>query len=129
MAKKKQKDKIRETEITENLKCMLSEDEIRHVSETMARQIQEKAHLEDDKKSTMANFAAKIAAAEACIIDKSNKVRDKYEYRDVDGILHQNFTNHTIKKIRSDTKEVFEDREMTAREKMDENLFDSKKRK
>lgn len=127
MAKKKKvQDKIRETEISENLKCMLTEDELKQASETTARLIQEKTQLEKDKKSTMASFKAKIEAADAGIIDFSNKIRDKYEYRYVDCLKHQNFTTGTIKVIRTDTQAIFEDRKMTVREKQEENLFDSK---
>ena len=126
MAKAKKKDKIRETEITENLRCMLTEDEVKQAGETMARLIQDKTRLEQDKKSATASFKAKIDAADAGIIDQSNKVRDKYEYRDVDCMKIQNFTAHTIKMTRSDINTVFEDRKMTVREKLDENLFDSK---
>ncbi len=123
---KGKKDKIRETEITENLKCVLTEDEVKQSAETLARLIQSKTSLEKDKKSAMASFKAKIDATEAGIIDQSNKVRDKYEYRDVDCVQHMNFTAHTIKTTRSDTNEVFDDRKMTVAEKLDENLFDSK---
>ena len=126
MAKKKNADKIRETELTENLKCMLTEEEIKQSGEAMARLIQDKARLEDDRKSAMASFTAKIAAADASIIDHSNKVRDKYEYRDIDCIKRQNFTTGTLKMIRSDTKAIYEDRKMNVREKQEENLFDSK---
>ena len=120
------KDKIRETEITENLKCELTEDEVKQAAETLARLIQGRVGLEKDKKSVMANFKAKIDAAEPGIIDQSNKVRDKYEFRDVDCIQHMNFTTHMIKTTRSDTTEVFDDRNMTVAEKLQENLFDSK---
>ena len=126
MAKKKSKDKIRETEVTENLKCLLSEDEIKSEGETLARLIQEKAGLENDLKSVKASFKAKIEAAEAGIISASNKVRDKYEYRNIDCIKHQNFTTGKTKMVRSDTGDTFDSRKMTVREKQDENLFDAK---
>lgn len=126
MAKTK-KDKIRETEITENLKCMLTDDEIKQAGETMARLIQVKAGLEKDKKSVMASFKAKLDAADAQIIDNSNKVRDKYEYRDVDCVQYMNFTKHTIKVTRMDIGAVIDERKMTVKEKLDENLWDSEK--
>lgn len=127
MAKKKKvEDKIRETEVSENLKCMLTDEELKLASETTARIVQDKVRLEKDKKSIMASFKAKIDAADAAIIDQSNKVRDKYEYRDIDCILHQNFTTGMTKTIRSDTNKTFDDRKMTVREKQEENLFDSK---
>ena len=125
MAKTK-KDKIRETEITENLKCMLTEDEVKAEGETLARLIQDKAGLENDLKSVKASFKAKVEAAEAGIISASNKVRDKYEYRNVDCIKHQNFSKGTLKMVRGDTKETYENRKMSVQEKQEENLFDSK---
>ena len=125
MAKAK-KDKIRETEITENLKCMLTEDEVKQAGEAMAKFVQDTARLEGDLKSIKASFKAKIEAAAAGIIDNSNKVRDKYEYRDVDCMQSMNFTVHTIKVTRADTKIVIENRKMTNKEKMDEKLWDAK---
>ncbi len=126
MAKTQKKDKIKETEITENLKCMLTDDEVKQVGETMARLIQTKAGLEKDKKSAMASFKAKIDAADAQIIDNSNKVCDKYEYRDVDCVQCMNFTVHTIWTVRSDTGEKIEDRKMTVQEKLEQKLWDGK---
>ena len=125
MAKNK-KDKIRETEVTENLKCDLTDDEVSQAAETLARLIQSTVGLEKDKKSAMASFKAKIDAAQAGIIDQSNKVRDKYEYRDVDCVRHMNFTTHVTKTTRNDTGDVFDDRKMSVAEKLDQNLFDSK---
>ncbi len=123
---KKKKDKIRETEVTENLKCVLSEDEVKQAGETMARLVQDKGRLEGDLKSIKASFKAKLEAAEAGIIDAGNKVRDKYEYRDVDCVKHQNFSTGVLKMVRTDTGRVFEDRKMSVREKQEENLFDAK---
>lgn len=124
--KKKEPDKIRETEISENLKCMLTEDEVKQAGEATARFVQEKSQLEKDKKSTMASFKAKIDAVDAGIIDQSNQVRDKYVYRYIDCIKQQNFTTGTMTVTRSDTQAIFIDRKMDVREKQEENLFDSK---
>ncbi len=120
MAKKK----IRTEEVTENLKCMLTEEEVMQAGETTAKLIQDRTHLEKDKKSVMAGFKAKIEAAEAGIIDNSNKVRDKYEYRDVLCEKRHHYSDYTITVIRVDTGETVESRKMTLREKQEESLFD-----
>lgn len=122
----KKKDKVRETEVTENLKCVLTEDEVKSEGEHLARLIQDKAGLENDLKSVKASFKAKIEAAEAGIISASNKVRDKYEYRNVDCIKHQNFSTGMMHMVRTDTDEMFDDHKMSVREKQDEDLFDAK---
>lgn len=117
-------DKIRKEEVTENLKCMLTEEEIRQAGETTAKLIQDRGQLEKDKKSVMAGFKAKIDACEAGIIDNSNKVRDKYEYRDVLCEKQHNFTDYTIRVVRSDTGMTVENRKMNLTEKQKESLFD-----
>lgn len=124
--KKKQPDKIRETEISENLKCMLTEAEVKQAAEEMARHLQEKSLLEDDLKSVKASFKTKIDAADASIIANSHLVRDKYEYRNVDCLKHQNFSNGQITITRLDTNMFYVNRKMDVREKQEESLFDSR---
>ena len=126
VTRKKEQPKIRTTEVTENLKCMLTEAELKQAGEEMAKLFQDKAQLEKDKASAMASFKAKIDAAEASLVDNANQVRDKYVYRDVDCVKTMNFTDHTIKVTRSDTKATYINRTMTVAEKHEERLFDSK---
>ena len=103
---------------------MLTEEEIKQAGETTARLIQTKASLEKDKKSVVASFKAKIEAADAGIIDQSNKVRDKYEYRDVTCVEEHDFDNGTIVVLRTDTDRIVESKKMTLAEKNCEELFD-----
>ncbi len=121
---KKPKNRVKTKEVTENLKCMLTEEEIRQAGETTARLIQTKASLEKDKKSVVASFKAKIEAAEAGIIDQSNKVRDKYEYRDILCVERHDFINGTIVVHRTDIDKIIESKKMTLAEKNREELFD-----
>lgn len=80
---KKKKSRISTEEVNESLKCMLTDEEVKQAGENSARMVQEKAVQEADKKSAMAGFTARINAADAGIVAESNKVRDKYEYRQV----------------------------------------------
>ena len=126
MAKKKaakKKSRISEQTVKTHLKCKLSVEEVAEASENTARLVQEKAVQEADKKSAMAGFKARIDAAEAGIVSESNKVRDKYEYRDVECTVTRDYEKKTIKKVRSDTEETIEDRKMTLGEKNSESLL------
>ena len=120
---KPQEDRVKTEEITENLKCMLSTEELRQASELAARFVQQTVQLEADKKTMMASFKAKIDAANAGLIDQSNQVRDKYTYRDVPCFKIMNFTTTTITVTRLDTNTEIENRKMTLPEKNADDLF------
>lgn len=125
MAKTK---KVRTEDFTQNMKCILTDEEVKAASQKMAQIIQESNQLEKDKKSCMAGFKAKLDAANALLVDCSNKVRDGYEYRDVSCKREYDFGDATIRLTRLDTKEVFEERSMEQPEKDKETLFDQKKK-
>ncbi len=122
-AKPKKKSRVSTEEVKESLKCMLTEDELRQASENSARLVQEKGGQEADKKSAMAGFTARINAAEAGIVAESNKVRDKYEYRQVSCTVSRDYAKKTITKIRTDTDKIIENRKMTLGEQNAEQLL------
>ena len=121
--KKAKRVRIFEQAAKEHLKCVLSEEELKLAGEESARYVQEKATQEADKKHSMAAFKARIDGADAKISEESNKIRNGYEYRDVECVTVRNYEKGTIKKIRTDTKEVIVDRKMTLGEKNAEQLL------
>jgi hypothetical protein len=124
---KETKEVIRVSTDTRNLKCLLTDDELKVSSEEVARLVQEKNCLEADKKSYASSFKAKIDSTNAAILEQTNKIRNKYEYRNIPCRIELNFTTCRIKVIRMDTHEVIEDRLMTYSEKDSRTVFDAPK--
>ena len=124
--KPKTGDVVRYGKEDQNLKCDLSDEQLRQIGDDVARLVQERNTLENDKKAIVSDFKAKIDAADASIAANSNKIRNKYEYRRVLCKQEFNFTTCRVKVIRTDTNAIVEDRPMTYAEKDSITLFDGK---
>jgi len=110
----------------EYVKYQFSEDELKDLSNSMARKVSEKNEVEDQKKSVNSDFKAKIDGADAEINGLARKVQDKYEMRYMECEI---IIDHKKKKVMSerlDTKEIVRERDMTEDE-LQQKLFDEKK--
>lgn len=130
LAKKTSPKKSKATQTSKfkrSLKVELTPAEVREAADLMANTVQVKAELLNDKKSINDEFKAKISAADATIVEASNKVRNKYEYRDVncESVLY--FKKNQFVVARLDTGDIIEDRAMTPTERESQTLFDEGK--
>ena len=121
-SKKKPNQKV--TEITELLRCELTDKEIREASEALARNIDEGEQFENDKKAVNEDFKAKIAQVAANIQLNNTKVRDKCEFRRVDCERTYDYGAGTITVVRLDTKKMITKRKMLADERQRQINFD-----
>lgn len=104
--------------ITRKLRCLMSHDELLEAGRQLAEATNSLTELDSDKAEIVAEFKAKISAAEAQIMALSNKLRTGYEFRDVAcevayGVPELGFKQTT----RLDTKEVIETLPITEEEK------------
>lgn len=125
MAKKQEK--IKTITETRSLKCDLTEEELLQAGEDLAKAIDEARTLEEQRKSVNEDFKAKIAAEEAEITIKQRLVRNKNEFRNVQCELTLNYTTQKAVSIRTDTKEVVQERYMSYEEKQMKIDFDKDK--
>lgn len=97
-----------------NLKCILSEDEIREAGAQMANAFKLLKADQDNLKSAQAEFKALIASHEGQVNLFANRIQSGFEYRDVQ--CHEEEFALTIQTIRDDTGEVIDTRDMTREE-------------
>ena len=121
---KKTEDKIKTTHETRRLKCVLTEEEVREASDSLARNLDELETLDDELKKMKSDFKAQLEAKEAAIRVQKNLVRDKYEFRPVRCAMVLNYTQGTVVVTREDTDEMVVDRKMRAEEKQMDMGFD-----
>lgn len=97
-----------------NLKCILSEIELKQAGEQMAQAYLDLEAEQDALKSSQAQFKARIAGHEAMIGLCANKIQSGCEYRNVD--CHEEEDGFSILTIRDDTGEAVDARTMTREE-------------
>ena len=114
----------REVDVTETLKCALTDEEIRAASEALARNIDELATLEKEKKTLTDNIKAKMTEVESQITLNTSKVRDKYEYRKVNCKKVFDYKNNTVSIVRTDTGSVESKRDMFVEERQQQFEFE-----
>lgn len=122
MAKKNEKTKVYKE--TRSLKCELTEKELLQAGEDLAKAIDETQMLEEQKKSAVDDFKARVAAKEAEITIKQRLVRNKNEFRPTECEVTLNYTTLKAKVIRADTKEVVQERDLSYEEKQMKIDFD-----
>ena len=110
--------------VTETLKCILTTQEVTEAAQALARHVGESRSLEQEKKSVTDGFKAKIAEAEAKIMQQEALVRDGYEYRKVECDRIYDYEAATVTLVRKDTGEQAEIRKMRADERQAEMDFD-----
>lgn len=109
--------------VTKNVPVLLSISELLEISKELARANQELARVSNQKKETMASFAASQKIAEAIIENLSLKISTGKEYRDVDCSV--TFDQKLMKKFitRMDTGEVVETTKLTTADLQEELEF------
>lgn len=101
---------------TEMCKCFYNPEELRDMSEEMARKIGELDEKEAAKKAVAAQYKADIEAKQKEINDLAQRVRNKFEYRDVKLYITWDWEQRKVIFTRSDTGEVHRERAMTVDE-------------
>lgn len=101
------------------LQCELTDEEMLTAGLELAEANEDFGQIEKEKSEVMATFKAKTTAAEAKIGELSRKVRNGYEYRQVDCLIHFDTPEPGMKQtIRTDTgKAVNKPEKMTDEEK------------
>lgn len=109
---------------TRSLKYELTKKELLQAGEDLAKAIDETQMLEEQKKSAVDDFKARVAAKEAEITIKQRLVRNKNEFRPVECEVTMNYTTLKAKVVRVDTKAVVQERDLTYEEKQMKIDFD-----
>lgn len=94
-----------------------SEQELKEISEDMARNYQEQISIENEKKSVVAEFTAKIESKKTIIESLATKINNKQEHRYIECSITMNMPENGKKQmIRNDTQELVWEKNMTAEE-------------
>lgn len=101
----------------ENLKCILTEEELREVGRRMARSVQEKKEAEDALKNVKKQYEQVITGADAQINLCASKIQSGYEFREVECEVLRNYESGIIFVVRCDTGEQESSRPMTKEER------------
>ncbi len=104
------KELIKKNRFREQLKCDLTDDEIREASENMAESFRAFQQLENDRKALNDEFKAKTSEAEARVKRFSTLVNNKHEYRQVEVEEVRDLGKKTLTITRLDTNEVVKER-------------------
>jgi len=118
MAKKQNKDDlVKVTHEPHKLPFKLGQKEKAEAAEQLATTLQAAESLELERKSVLGEFKSRLNALEERIHKLTLNVKDGVEMRSVECELRLNYTTLAATLIRSDTKEVVEERPMTDEEK------------
>ena len=119
----KKKDLIKVTHEPHTLSCNLDANEKALAAEQLATAIQAAESLELERKSVLGEFKSRMNALKEKIHNLTMQVKDGVEMKSIDCELHLNYTKLTATLIRTDNKEIVEERPMTDDEKQME-MFD-----
>lgn len=132
MSKKPTKEKTKKVippvkvlEITETLKCQLTETEVLAAGQELAEKLQQHHTLEGEKKAVTGQFAAQIKEVDAKVEQKRNLVQNKFEFRPVKCSETHDYKEGTVVVLRLDTSEVVSKRAMTQDERQGKFNFDN----
>lgn len=117
MAKKKEKDLVKVTHEPHKLPCNLGAKEKAEAAEALAITIQATESLELERKSVLGDFKSRMDGLKESIHNLSLSIKNSVQMRSIECELHLNYTTLTATLIRTDTKEVVEERPMTEEEK------------
>ena len=111
---------------TEYLKCILTDDEFREYSSTLARKYSDIQELESQKKAITSDFASRINSATEETSRLARIIQNKCEYRNVDCEILYNYDKGIVTVIRLDTGEEVKSRAMTSDERQ-KKMFEEEK--
>ena len=106
-----------EKQITKNLKCVLTPDELRVLGQELARANQTRDEIEERKKGIDAQLKADIEEQSARSLSLARKINNGYDYRDVPCVQRSSLETNTVTTIRLDTLVVIDTRAMTQEER------------
>jgi hypothetical protein len=101
----------------EHLKCVLTEQEFKQYSSTLARTYSEIQELEEARKSVASDFKGKIDGSTAEATRLARIIQNGYEFRYVECDVVYMLITKTVGIVRNDTGEVVSTRPMTDEER------------
>lgn len=101
----------------QEFRIKLTTKEKQEIAQRLAACITEKRGAEAELKDVTARAKARVAEAEGRLNDLSDKLHSGHEYREVPCWEEEDLKEKRINSLRGDTGEVFESREMTAKER------------
>lgn len=107
-------------DITKDLKCELTQEELLAYSRQLANNQQDKNEAESGKKSVVADYNDRIARLNAEIQILSRKVANGYEHRPIACRWQYHWENNTKVLLRKDTLEIVETAAITPEERQQE---------
>ena len=107
-------------DITRDLKCELTQEELLIYSRQLAKNQQDKNEADSGKKSVVADYNDQIMRLNAEIQILSRKVANSYEHRLIACQWQYHWENNTKDLLRTDTFEIVETTAITAEERQQE---------
>lgn len=98
------------------LKCHFTQDEMTEFRDNLANSIMDLSSIEDEKKSVMSDYTAKINEKKAMINRVASNIRNGYEHREVKCRIDYDFTRRVKTFAREDTGEIVQEEVITADE-------------
>ena len=108
---------------TEKLPVDLTPEEHRMKADELARTIDHRARMTEQKRQSMAKYSELLKGYDKQIGDLAVQIREGVEYREVPCTERQNFETNCVEIIRVDTGAVIRHETMTAKQRQKE-LFD-----
>lgn len=103
--------------ITKYLKYEFTETEMKEMSANMARATIENRNAADELKAVQAQFKSRIESAKNQADELARKIDQGYEYRNTECRVERDFAAVKVRVYRTDTGEMIESRDMTAKER------------
>jgi len=108
---------------TEMLKCEFTKEEVQELGSKLARKHLEIVDLKNQKAAVTSRYGGSIKIAETEAASLSEKIRNGYEFRDVEYRKQMLPETAEVAFIRLDTGEIYRTRNMTEDERQ-ANLFE-----
>jgi len=98
--------------VLKSVKSYFTESEKRDIAEEMAKMTLLIEDLDAEKKAAMSSFKDKIDSASLAARVAAQKLRDGYEYRNVECEVIRDYELEEVRYVRTDTGEIIETRRM-----------------
>lgn len=95
------------------LKCHFTQEEMTEFRDKLANSIMDLSSIEDEKKSVMSDYTARINEKKAMINRVASNIRNGYEHREVKCLIHYDFTRRVKTFFRDDTGEQVQEEVIT----------------
>lgn len=102
------------------LKCHFTQDEMTEFRDKLANSIMDLSSIEDEKKSVMSDYTARINEKKAMINRVASNIRNGYEHREVKCRIDYDFSRRVKTFAREDTGEIVQEEIITADESQQE---------